>query len=242
MGWCILRNVVDIFRDIVADLGQTIDINSIVDNGNDTWTISTSKTKWLRPYINSSALNVSNKITIDSVEYPIKTLVYNTSITIDSTDDLTNATTFDIAPPYYINGTQLAVNQERKTEQFEWNQCPFVWLAEPFRSNESSSKMDVFSSKPNLTLFWLDNQNSNDWSTADHYEKVILPLNEIVEAFKRKILSMKTTFNKVTDWQTTIHVKFGEVAKVGHISSIIDEKTSGIESSLTVEILKNCYC
>jgi hypothetical protein len=147
-----------------------------------------------------------------------------------------------VAAPVYINGTQLAVNHKRKAAQFSWLQCPFTWLVEPFISNETADRMKIVEALPDLTILFLDNQNSNDWTTEQHYEKVITPMRELAEAFQQKLRDTWAVFGKITRWQTIIHVKFGKEAEYGHISSIIDEKTSGVEVRFSVEILKNCDC
>jgi len=235
-----MENIVDIFRTAIEDLGQTISVDSVVDNGNGTWTLNVQNTKWLRPYANNQSR--STKVTINSVDYDITEVVYNTSITLTTATDLSSVTSFSIQAPVYINGTQLAVGKERGNSQFKWTQYPFVWLVEPFIADESKDRRSIIASSPDLTLLFLDSDNKTDWTTADRYSRVIKPMDELVEALYQKILTTRSTFGKVTSWKVIRHAKFGKQSENGHIHSIIDENTSGVELRFSVDILKKCNC
>jgi hypothetical protein len=233
-----MRNIVDIFKDVIEGLGVTIPINTVTDNLDGTYTLLVDKTKWLRP---KSQNSLATKITIGVNTYDVDSMVYNESVTITTDDDLSEAKEFSIAAPAYINGTQLSVQNARKNKN-SWNVCPFVWLVEPFIADENKSKMTTIASKPDLTMLFLDNDNTNDWTTADRYSKVINPMDELVEAFATALQKDRITFQKITNWQVIRHAKFGEQYKAGHLASFINEKTSGIEVRFTVEILKDYSC
>lgn len=235
-----MDNIVDIFRTAIEDLGQTISVDSVVDNGNGTWTLFVQNTKWLRPYADN--MSRSTKVTISAVDYNITSLVYNTSITLTTATDLSSVTSLIIQAPIYINGTQLAVSKERGNVLQKWTEYPFVWLVEPFLADENKDKRSIIASSPDLTLLFLDGDNATDWSTNDRYTKVIKPMDELVEALYQKILTTRATFGKVTSWKVIRHAKFGKQAENGHIHSIIDENTSGVELRFSVDILKKCNC
>lgn len=230
-----MRNIVDIFREAIEGLGATIAINSVNGNGNGTFTLMVSETKWIRP---KSQKSLATKVAISAVEYDVDSMVYNTSVTVSSAVDLSAAQSFTIAAPVYLNGTQLAVQKERGEEQFAANQNPFVWLVEPFVTNENRERMSIVASEPDITLLFLDNQNPEDWTTADHYSKVILAMDELIEAFYLKLKSMRATFGKITKWNVIRHADFGEYGKQGHYQRIINENTSGTELQLSIEIFK----
>ncbi len=237
MGRCILRNIVDIIGDAVEDLGKTIEVNSVVKVGN-VYTFAVNKTYWARP---NSQDSLATKVTIGAVDYDITEVEYNESISVTTTDNLLNTTSFDIAAPLYVNGTQLATQQQRSGNNSNV-QCPFVWLVEPFVTNESRDVMSMVAAEPDLTLLFLDNMNHADWTTADHYANVIQPMDEIVEAFYEKLRTTRSIFGKVTSWRVIRHAIFGEYENKGHIKSIINEKTSGVEVRFSVEILKSLSC
>ena len=231
--------IVDLFKSVIEALTQTISINSVDVSGN-TYKFNVSKTYWARP----SILNKSRatKVTIDSVVYDIESVVYNTSISVTTTDDLSNAESLTIAAPIYINGTYNAVNDTRSKANKTYDNCPFVWLVEPFVADERKDRLSIIQSQPDLTLLFLDNANSRDWTTDDHYSNVIQPMDELVEAFYQKILKTRASFGRISNWRVVRHAKFGKQSDFSHINSIINENTSGIEVRLTIEILKNLSC
>ena len=67
---------VDFINDIVALMTPTITIDSVVDNGDGTQTISVCNTYWIRKY---------KVLTIDAVEYTVSAFVKDTSFTVPST-------------------------------------------------------------------------------------------------------------------------------------------------------------
>lgn len=232
-----MSNVVDIFRDLVAGLATTISVNEVVNNGNGTFTFEVDSTKWLRASDSPTTAALNQKVTIGVTDYPILSMVKDTSITVTGVG-LGNTATMGVAAPFYLNGTQLATNTKRKKLQFAWQQMPFVWLVEPFPANEDQDEMSIIASQPELTFVFLDNAKSGDWDTRQHYDNILTYLNELVEAFKAKMKVTRSTIGQVTNFVATRRAKWGEPGVAGAISSIIDEKTSGIEVRCTVEIYK----
>jgi hypothetical protein len=185
-------------------------------------------------------------VTINAVAYDVTAVVYNESITITTATDLvalfnSGVTTLSIAAPKYINGTQLAVQNERKNKN-SWVQCPFVWLVEPFIANENVDRMKIVGATPDLTICFLDIQKPSDWTTAQHYAYVIQPMDELVEAFKHKLLTTRAKIGKISNWRAIRRAKFGKEAENGSSHSILNENLSGVEVRFTVEILKQCVC
>lgn len=123
-------------------------------------------------------------------------------------------------------------------------QCPFVWLVEPFVATENKSPMSIIESEPDLTILFLDNANPQDWVTTDHYSNVIIPMNELADAFEAKLRATRSIFGRITSWRKVNHANFGSESTNGHIQSILNEKTSGVEVRFSVEIYKclNCNC
>ena len=234
-----MRNIVDIFRDVVSGLATTLEFDSITDNADGTFTIGLCNTKWIRP---KSTKSLATVVTIDSVEYDVDSVVRNVSITVTSAVDLTAFTELSIAAPYYLNGTQLAVNKKRKGEQFSWNKFPFIWLQEPFVAVESEDRLSIIASQPELVIYILDEDNPQDMTTEDRYSDIIPMLEEIKEAFFEKIRTTRATFGRVTNKRVVRRIPFGKEAENGSIHSIIDEKSTGLDIRFTVEILKDLQC
>ncbi|RLI45313.1 hypothetical protein DRO61_10730, partial [Candidatus Bathyarchaeota archaeon] len=64
---------VDIIREIVEGINKTIEIDSVVDNGDGTYTLLTCKTLYIQENF---------PITINSNDYTVTTVVKNTSIVV----------------------------------------------------------------------------------------------------------------------------------------------------------------
>lgn len=229
-----MRNIVDIFGDVVSALGKTVHVNSVSVNGS-VYTFAVDRTYWVRPQSQKSA---ATKIIIDSVSYDVTSVVYNQSISVSSSTDLSSTTSFSINAPYYFNGTRIATNKKRRNAN-SFDQCPFVWIAEPFVTNENKDPLSIIAAEPSLQIFFLDNSNFDNWETSDKYSNVINPMDEISQAFYEKLRTTRATFGKVTSWRAVRHATFGKEAENGPVSSIFNEKLSGVEVNFSVEILKD---
>lgn len=231
-----MRNVVDIIGDVVESLTQTIAVDSVEAVGN-TFVFSVSRTYWARPHTQNS---LATNVVIDGITYHIHEMVYNESITVHKYDqvDLSDITELTLAAPIYINGTRRAVNKERRGLNSPVS-CPFVWLVEPFVASENPDIMSIVESEPDLTVVFLDNNMQDDWTTADHYEKVITPMMELAAAFKAKVRETRGVFGKIRRWDAVSRAVYGVESANGAISSILNERTSGVEVRFTVEILKS---
>lgn len=228
-----MRNIVDIFSDVVSAIGRSIEVESVAKVGN-VYTFSVDRTYWTRP---KSQKSLATKVTIGVTEYDVDSVVYNQSITVTSTDDLTLTTELTIAAPYYINGTQYAT-QKKRSGKNSFLICPFVWLVEPFTAIENEDRLSCIASEPDLVALFLDNMNPNDWETSDSYSKVVQPMDELVEAFFEEIGNLRSIFGKVTSKRVIRHAIFGREGEAGKIQSILNEKTSGVEVRFSVRILK----
>ena len=233
MGRCILRNLVDIFGEVVAGLGKLVHVNSVSVSGN-VYTFSVDYTYWLRPKTQKS---LATKIIIDSVSYDIDSVVYNQSVTVISSTDLTNTSSFTINAPVYYNGTKIATNKRRKGQN-SFNICPFVWIVEPFVTNENKDRLSIIAAEPNIQIFFLDNRKFDNWITSDAYSNVILQMDELAQAFYEKMRNTRSVFGKITNWRVVRHAIFGKDADNGKVSSIFDETLAGVEVNFSVEILK----
>lgn len=236
MGRSILRNIVDIFADVVSAMVRDIEVNSVSNVGN-VYTFNVDKTYWTRP---KSQKSLATKVTIDSTIYDVDAVVYNESITVTSTSDLSDTTTLRIAAPYYINGTQYST-QKKRTDKDSFNICPFVWLVEPFTAIENEDRLSAIASEPDLVVLFLDNINPNDWETPEKYSKVVQPMDELVNAFFEEIRNFRSLFGKVTNKRVIRHAIFGKEGEAGKIHQILNEKTGGVEVRFSVRIFKQ-YC
>ena len=91
---------VDFIEDIVNEMTPTVDIDSVVDNGDGTQTLTMCDTYWIRKYL---------IVTIDGTDYEVQDFVKDTSITIPT--PLVTVDSFTLKAPYYFHGLAYASKQ-----------------------------------------------------------------------------------------------------------------------------------
>jgi len=223
---------VDFIEDIVDDMTPTITIESVVDNGDGTQTLTTCDTYWIRKYLD---------ITINSVEYSVLSFVKDTSITISSAT-LVTSTSFVLTAPYYFHGSPMQVNNEFLIKKNEANKYPLVYLVESLTDNHYD-ELDGKDKDMNLRIFFLDSfANKNDEVDA-HYTNVIVPLNASLDYFVELLKSNSTTLP--FSYDVTNRVKVGVYStNQGNTSQIFEDPLDGVEFVATVTTLKstNCKC
>ena len=223
---------VDFIEDIVDSMLPTITIDSVVDNGDGTQTLTTCDTYWIRKYLD---------ITINSVEYSVLSFVKDVSITISSTT-LVTSTSFVLTAPYYFHGSPMQVNNEFLIKKNEANKYPLVYLVESLTDNHYE-ELDGKDKDMNLRIFFLDSfANKNDEVDA-HYTNVIVPLNASLDYFVELLKSNSTTLP--FSYDVTNRVKVGVYStNQGNTSQIFEDPLDGVEFVATVTTLKstNCKC
>ena len=223
---------VDFIEGIVDDMTPTITIESVVDNGDGTQTLTTCDTYWIRKYLD---------ITINSVEYSVLSFVKDTSITISSAT-LVTSTSFVLTAPYYFHGSPMQVNNEFLIKKNEANKYPLVYLVESLTDNHYD-ELDGKDKDMNLRIFFLDSfANKNDEVDA-HYTNVIVPLNASLDYFVELLKSNSTTLP--FSYDVTNRVKVGVYStNQGNTSQIFEDPLDGVEFVATVTTLKstNCKC
>ena len=223
---------VDFIEGIVDDMTPTITIESVVDNGDGTQTLTTCDTYWIRKYLD---------ITINSVEYSVLSFVKDVSITISSAT-LVTSTSFVLTASYYFHGSPMQVNNEFLIKKNEANKYPLVYLAESLTDNHYD-ELDGKDKDMNLRIFFLDSfANKNDEVDA-HYTNVIVPLNASLDYFVELLKSNSTTLP--FSYDVTNRVKVGVYStNQGNTSQIFEDPLDGVEFVATVTTLKstNCKC
>jgi len=223
---------VDFIEGIVDDMTPTITIESVVDNGDGTQTLTTCDTYWIRKYLD---------ITINSVEYSVLSFVKDTSITISSAT-LVTSTSFVLTAPYYFHGSPMQVNNEFLIQKNEANKYPLVYLVESL-TDSHYDELDSKDKDMNLRIFFLDSfANKNDEVDA-HYTNVIVPLNASLNYFVELLKSDSTTLP--FSYDVTNRVKVGVYStNQGNTSQIFEDPLDGVEFVATVTTLKstNCKC
>ena len=221
---------VDFIDDVVSSMTPTINIDSVVNNGDGTQTITTCDTYWIRKYL---------VVTINSVNYQVSAFVKDTSITIP-VSPLVTVTSFVLQAPYYFHGSPMDVNTEHVKIKDSENKYPLIYLVEVLTDNHYN-ELDSKDKDMNLRMFFLDSFNSKNDEVNGHFINVIKPLNAsldyFVELLKASALTLPFSYN------VTNRVKVGVyTANKGNESKIFNDPLDGVEFVGTVTVRKSNEC
>jgi hypothetical protein len=223
------KQTVDIIGDIVPTLQATVDIDSVVDNFDGTFTISTECTWWI---------SLNDTITIGGSDYLVTAFVINESITIQGSV-IPIADDFALTVPNYIHGTIKMTQNEVDGELNKELVYPLVWLFEIIRDRKNTDDDSMIDRETELRIFFVASANYSDWLTDDHYTNVIDPMQSMVDLFIEKIKENKL-FTDVLNYDCIPLVNFS--VEGNQDESVFDCNLSGIELRLFAEIRENLSC
>jgi len=221
---------VDIVRSLVSELNKTINIDSIVDNLDGTYTVETCDTYYLHECL---------KITIDAVTYTVKSVEKNVSFVIKG-DVLPTATSFELPAPFYFHGTVIQTNQELiNFDQFD--KLPMAYLLEVLE-DDFFNRDEINDRESDIRLFFLTTANFADWKTGDHYKSAIEPMRSVAYNFIN-VLNNSKLINIFATYTLINRVNFGVyTTDKGNTKNIFNDNMSGVELRLTLPIRKVLNC
>lgn len=226
------RQTVDIIKDLVASLDATFYILSVIDNGNNTYTINTNCTWWL---------SVEHEVVIGVNTYKIIDFKINEYIIVESigVPIIPTATTFPIDAVNYIHGTLKMAGTEVDAQDDKTILCPFVYLFEIINDKKNTEFDSMIDRTSDLRIFFLNSVNTKDWLTVDHYTYFVAPMQQMVDLFINKIKNSKL----FTDEQSYECTNLINVSENGtQDKSIFDCNLSGVELRLFAVIRKDLSC
>lgn len=163
---------VDIIRSLVALMGVTVLLDTITDNGDDTYTIETNNTYWLQPTF---------VVTIGGVDYTIDSVVRNTSFVLSGSTTVPTAASFILPEPYYAHGTLIETGIELAKEDIK-EITPMIYCLEPIRDEEQAGD-SALDRESNITLYFITQANFKDWLTADFLAKTAYTMRALADRF-----------------------------------------------------------
>lgn len=217
-----MKLIPDIFEDFLTGLNWVAPVWSAIYDGSTTTTISLYNILHLR-----SGLFVeinSAQVEVQSVDYDNNSFVVN--------GDQSGISEVTLPVPKYFHGTQLATNA--KISKLDDNaKVPMIWLHEVIR--EDLGDFRSIATTASLRLFFLDVANYQDWTTDEHYAKVIRPMTNLRDYVLQEMRGNGKKFRSVDSATSYAHVKFGQVTDRGHFQSVFNAKLSGVELVVDVQ-------
>ena len=232
---------VDIIGNLISQLSTTGQLVSKavewINNGDDTYTLPLCRTYWFKvgDYIIDPVS--TDKLYLTSV-------VKDESITVQSFYP-PSSNSVGLPDVKYFHGTIINTNNELTNIPKSTNKVPMVYLLEQFEERYFTGD-SVLDREVTLRMFFLDEANTNVWTTDEHYENVINRTREILDYFIYQVLFKTKGIGKINEYFTTNRVNFGVYqTEKGTINQVFNDQLSGIELRITIPISKNyvdCYC
>lgn len=181
-------------------------------------------------------------VIINGIEYEIKSVVYDTSITVKGTPIVIGEFTFGLKVPFFIHGTPTKANQEREIKRRKIMVTPMVYLFEPIRE-DFNIETDSIERSTSVRMAMLHNYSEKQF-TDEIYDLSIKAMRKLSERF---IYTVKKQIKEV-DPQTMTY-NFISYAKYSTVinnnnskTNLFNENLSGVEINLTLDLkrLNNC--
>jgi hypothetical protein len=180
----------------------------------------------------------------NSVLFRIESIDYDNSIDAVS---MPAGTLFDsgaylLPEPFYISGTKLATNREWTIADSNlMKKTPIIWLLETI-DEERFGRGDSREFDASLRIFFLDETDIKNYYTEDHRREVVLPMQNLVEAFIEAI-NADLRFKPLDSYRMKTFSRFGVEQENGMFQNILDANLSGVELNLSLTKFKaNCKC
>ena len=224
-------NPIEILRDVIASVAHDITITSVDSLGGSKYKLNTSNTLYLR---------TSKKVTIDSVEYRVTDFDINSYVTVQATngsDTPVTVSSFTINTPTFKWGNPKMVSAEIVAEINNGdNVHPYMWVVARTNTGRTLNPSSAVRSLPTFNIFLLDSNDKENWTTEDHYDNDIYPLNNYIDFFESILKSRRDLFDTDSiDYDTTDHINFGDyVVDKGMEEKILNDDVTGIQ--LRIEI------
>ncbi len=230
------KETVQVIGDLISAWKLPFVINSIVDNGNNTYTLYVPKTYYLQ-------VNKRKELTINNIDYTILDVKNNEEVTLRGTI-IPPVDTFDLPVPYYFNGTIVQTNTELAREKSLAKKTPMIFLRRPF--SETLDAADLVDSDTantaQLVLYFLTEANFDSWLTSQHDKHAIVPMRNMIYEFIEMLKANEKYISRFSNYEVTDLIKFGIVTQNGVTAGLFSDNYSGAELSITLGIKYQCIC
>ena len=231
-------DIIGAFVGAMSSTGQLESTSNVwIDNLDGTYTLPLCRTYWFKV-----GDTIIDPVTTDIL--PIVDVQTNQSITVTASV-LPSGNSVKLPEVKYFHGTVINTNNELSNIPHSNDKTPMVYLLEQFeeRHFEGDSVLDR---EVTLRLFFLEEANSADWSTDEHYTNAIWYANEMINYFLNELLFKAKGIGRINDYFITNRVNFGVYqTDRGAIQQVFNDQLTGKELRITIPISKNfvdCYC
>lgn len=224
---------VDIIDDIVSALLFNFETTSVTNNLDGTYTLTACDTYYLQAGFN---------VEINSISYPIVSVVRNTNIVVSGTVEPPLAD-FAIYEPHFYHGTPNQVSNELTEIPISSDKTPMVYLSEELEETYFAGD-SAYDREAPCRIFFLTQANFTGWLTEDYHTHAINPMRELATRFVDRCKTSRLIGKITSDWKITTRQKIAIVSS-GSKKNFTNECLSGVELNITLPIRKGamaCPC
>lgn len=222
----------DRLKPIFNMMDKSVTCQSVVDNGDNTYTFACNKTRWACKGYN---------ITILGNDYSITNVVYNTSITVSGTV-LPTALTFDLYAGFFKHGTLRVVAGELTKVADYKQRLPLVFLHEATNENVNMDVMNPVELESDVRIYFLTDCDFKNWNQEDGDTKAVAPMRNYLNEFLRCLTNNQWVAQLTNVGAVKSYNHFGNVDDKGVFKNALNDFLSGVELRITIPFLRECDC
>jgi hypothetical protein len=227
-----IKETFELLKPVVASIENVVEIDSVVDNLDGTFTIFSCNTLWTTKGFTLS---------IGGNDYEVTDIEFNNSITISGTVPIV-VTSFNLYVPYYYHNTIIAQNEELNQVSNSWDKFPMIYLHEITRERFDNVVDSSIDRESDCDLYFMIDSNIEDWKTSDHYEKAIRPMRSLMFSFLNA-LEKANNVGIIQNFEVFDHARWGiYITMKGHPDRLFRDDLSGTQLRITIPLLKELNC
>lgn len=225
------RNIIEFIREVLEGIDFTLTISSVVDNLNGTYDVLMPDIGYLEPLL---------PIVIGGNTYIIEGFITG-GIKVSGTMPIV-ANAFTPYPPYFFQGTPMAINSELADINNVAFKTPMLYFYEILRETFFEDNDNAIERTSQLRLFFLTQADFMNWTTGNFHTNAIQPMHRFLEIFVNALINTRGV-NEITDYEVINHNKFGVFTNnKGVETGIFTEEFSGCELNISLELRKKVIC
>jgi len=221
-------NIIPLMQLIVDQMTPVITITANVADG-DNWKLSMCETHWIKQ---------GRKLTIGGVVYKVVSVSSDDYIIVSGASQPA-VTWFQLPAPEFWHGSHRKVNAERVVKQDLRNDIVYLPIPDITDFNDEDSEVIYEANIRPLFLTGYDERYDN---IADQQTKYIEPCNKMADYFITIVETLDTYFEYPKDIYRREWPNFGNQNVWGNDKLIFDQKLSGVELRLTLEVFYEASC
>lgn len=218
----------NILQEVVNLLVFTVQISSITDNLDGTYTLTTCQTYHLQP---------SFTIAIDEVEYVIESVEKDVNIVVTG-PSLPGATSFLCYTPKFYYGTPIQASAELTEIVLAKDKTPMIFkseadgdFSERYFGEDSPKDREA-----KLRIFFLTQSNPEDWTSSVYHSDAFEPMTALAMEFVER-LRLDKRIGDIGEYTLENRSRVGVSTRGDNKRQFASANLSGVEMNITVPIL-----